>query len=101
MKRKFFTLVFVALTLSAVNAEASTMRCGSGLINLGDSTSKVLETCGPPADKQVTDPARLNNGVPKKGAVREEHWRYGPEGGVYRNLHFIEDKLVQINTSMD
>lgn len=98
MKRQLCALIFIGLTLLATNSQASTMRCGSNLISEGDSASKVLEKCGSPAERQVIDPAKLNNGVPKRGAVREEFWRYGPDRGVYRTLHFIEDKLVQIDT---
>ena len=52
--------------------------------------------CGQPLSRIVNEPALRNNGVPKLNAARTEFWVYGPSGGVYRHLRFIDGKLVEI-----
>ena len=37
-----------------------------------------------------------NNGIPKKGAAKITIWVYGPSGGSYRYLRFIDEDLVEI-----
>ncbi len=54
------------------------------------------ERCGQPLSRIVNEPALRNNGVPKLNAARTEFWVYGPSGGVYRHLRFIDGKLVEI-----
>lgn len=90
--------LLVALTLLSVNADAS-MRCNSTLINEGDLAVEVLRTCGPPAERQVIPPALVGNGQLEHGAVTVETWVYGPDNGMYRNLRFIDGRLVQIKSS--
>lgn len=72
------------------------MRCGTHLMDEGDSVEQVLERCGQPLSRIVNEPALRNNGVPKLNAARTEFWVYGPSGGVYRHLRFIDGKLVEI-----
>jgi len=88
-------LLLLALTLLGANAQAS-MRCNSALIDEGDLAVEVLRKCGPPAERQITPPALAANGQLKHGAVTVETWVYGPDNGMYRNLRFIDGRLVEI-----
>lgn len=89
--------LLAALVLLSENAHAS-MRCNSALINEGDLAVEVLRKCGPPAERQITPPAMAANGQLKHGAVTVETWVYGPENGMYRNLRFIDGRLVEIRS---
>lgn len=89
--------LLVALALLSGNAHAS-MRCNSALINEGDLAVEVLRKCGPPAERQITPPALAANGQLRHAAVTVETWVYGPENGMYRNLRFIDGRLVEIRS---
>lgn len=91
------SLWLLALLLVAFDADA-TMRCGTSLISNGDSAQTVLEKCGAPDTQTSEGPARLANGVPYRNAAKISHWVYGPRGGAYQHLRFIDDKLVSIET---
>ena len=45
-------LGLAALMVLAVSGDARAFRCGSGLVNIGDKTGKVLIECGPPTYKE-------------------------------------------------
>ncbi|MCO4025766.1 DUF2845 domain-containing protein [Pseudomonas aeruginosa] len=92
MFRTALTLVMSSLAIPAV----ASMRCGTHLVDEGDSVEQVLERCGQPLSRIVNEPTLRNNGVPKLNAARTEFWVYGPSGGVYRHLRFIDGKLVEI-----
>ncbi len=89
------TLLTLVTLISAGNVSA-TMRCGTSLIDEGDSAQLVMTKCGEPAKKTSEGPALRNNGVPKMNAAKISIWVYGPHGGSYRYLRFIDDKLVSI-----
>ncbi|GAB0062717.1 hypothetical protein B1F73_25345 [Pseudomonas syringae] len=86
--------VVLTTFMSTTNA---TMRCGTSLISEGDSMSTVLEKCGPPLRKSSEGPARRPNGVPKLNAATITIFVYGPNGGSYQYLRFIDDKLIEID----
>lgn len=78
---------------------SATMRCGTSLISEGDSAQAILNKCGEPAKKTSQIPAIRGNGVPKMNAAKISILVYGPYGGAYRYLRFIDDKLIAIETS--
>ncbi|QXI28585.1 DUF2845 domain-containing protein [Pseudomonas vanderleydeniana] len=86
----------IALGLNQANA--ATLRCSNGLISEGDTSFEVLKKCGEPADRQVTEPARLPNGNPVRNSVTVETWVYGPENGARSFLRFIDGRLVKVET---
>ncbi|MCY1290196.1 hypothetical protein D9M70_393320 [compost metagenome] len=57
---------------------------------------QVQDKCGNPNSRDVWQPKLRVNGVPEKGAAKVEFWRYGPDGGVFRKLRFVDDRLVQV-----
>jgi hypothetical protein len=77
------------LTLVAGSAHAA-MRCGTGLIDVGDKIGKVQEKCGMPVAQESQGPTS------QYGAVRITVWVYGPDGGGYRYLRFVDANLVEI-----
>lgn len=89
-----------ALLLVSAPAMAST-RCGSGLINEGQSMQEVLATCGAPVGRQVSPAVLGPNGYPQPGAVNVERWVYGPTNGMFRILRFIDGRLVQIDSQRE
>ena len=98
LTKKHVWMLGIALALSSTSSLAS-MRCGTSLVEEGDSSAEVLRKCGQPSSKQVITPATGQNGRPFKNAVMVENWKYGPDGGMYRTLRFIDGKLVEISTS--
>jgi hypothetical protein len=89
-----FTVVLMLLFIGQASA---TMRCGRALINNGDSMQTVMEKCGEPFRKSSEGPARRPNGVPRLNAAVISIWVYGPNGGAYQYLRFIDEKLVAID----
>jgi hypothetical protein len=87
----------LSLLVFAFDASA-TMRCGTSLIYDGDSAQTVREKCGAPDKETSEGPALRANGVPNRNAAKVSHWVYGPQGGAYHHLRFIDDKLVSIET---
>ncbi|KPZ00978.1 hypothetical protein ALO43_200200 [Pseudomonas tremae] len=80
-----------------INTANATMRCGTSLISEGDSISTVLEKCGQPLRKSSEGPAKRPNGVPRLNAATITIFVYGPNGGSYQYLRFIDDKLIEID----
>ena len=56
LPRSLFAALLLGLALST-SAQASTLRCGTQLINEGDKMDAVLEKCGAPAKREVFPPA--------------------------------------------
>ncbi|WP_297845330.1 DUF2845 domain-containing protein [Pseudomonas sp.] len=90
------TCVVLLIPFVFGQANAAT-RCGTGLINNGDSMQTVMEKCGEPFKKSSEGPARWPNGVPRLNAAVISIWVYGPNGGAYQYLRFIDEKLVAID----
>jgi len=80
-------LLFVASFANCALADEneSSLRCGTGVVQLGDSSMTVLSECGPPMQKE------------NLGGEPLEIWVYnrGSTGFMYR-LKFREGSLVQI-----
>jgi len=91
------TLICSLLLLISCNLQA-TMRCGSGLVDEGDSLEQVLQECGEPDRRKKTSQHIEADGFPADGSVNEEDWVYGPNSGMYRYLHFIDGRLVRLRS---
>jgi hypothetical protein len=61
-------------------AHADTLRCGSSLIETGDSSFRVVDKCGEPASKTTLDEPIFSQDAHgrtyQSGSVRSELWRY-------------------------
>ncbi|WP_346833438.1 DUF2845 domain-containing protein [Pseudomonas abietaniphila] len=95
------TLVWLLPCLMLADVAQATMRCGTSLINLGDTATVVREKCGAPDRSEDQEPASRINSVPRLNAVKVSFWVYGPRNGAFQHLKFIEDKLVAIDTRRD
>jgi hypothetical protein len=76
-------LLPIAIAAFSVSAQADVLRCGSVIIELGDSRVKVMEHCGEPV---------VDEGV---------RWYYKKSGNVMTVLHFEADKISYIEDERD
>lgn len=96
MKRVFFSMLVVPLFLAASAGYSSaleavdSMRCGSKLVQVGDSKVDILAKCGEPALREkITRGTSVKKS--KRGSTVEEHsrdneqWTYnfGPQDFLY------------------
>ncbi len=93
---------FIAIVLSAVlglassTVMASTFRCGSKLVSLGDRAFTVLRTCGEPVTRDLIG---YTGSYYNRNELPIEEWVYGPKGGMYYYLRFEGGELVKISSS--
>jgi hypothetical protein len=60
--------IFVAILIPF---DAYAFRCGSGMVTIGDSRSKVLATCGRPSSKEKVSAAKSDRKKKKKKIERD------------------------------
>ncbi|MDY0205094.1 MAG: DUF2845 domain-containing protein [Pseudomonas sp.] len=95
--KAFLTLILsAAIGLASTSAMASTFRCGSKLVSLGDRAFTVLRTCGEPTSR---DSIGYTGAYHNRNAIPIEEWVYGPKGGMYYYLRFEGGELVKITSS--
>jgi hypothetical protein len=86
-------LALVAL-FGAMEARADTLRCGSVLIQVGDTAGKVLEKCGDPESRTTyAEPVHtpgLHGAVNVVGTTTYEVWRYKRGSGKFPALLTFE-----------
>jgi hypothetical protein len=80
-------------------ARADFLRCGSALIEPGDSAAHTLEKCGEPTSRSTTDEpvwARgVHGNVYQSGSTRSEIWRYDFGPGKFPAMLRITDGIVE------
>jgi uncharacterized protein DUF2845 len=95
------TIAFVALAFAsaAAPAFADTLRCGSSLIQEGDTQGYVQDKCGEPESKQTyTEPvlARRENGTSYEvGTTSKDVWRYKRGNGSFPAVLTFEKGLLK------
>ncbi|AIS16145.1 hypothetical protein LT40_01505 [Pseudomonas rhizosphaerae] len=72
-------------------------RCGTRLVNPGDKLDDVLQSCGRPVAQASDGPVVRNNGVPREGSQKTDVVVYGPRGGAYQYMLFINDELIKVD----
>jgi hypothetical protein len=95
------SLLTLMLALSAVAANADSMRCGKWVVNEQSSPAEILEKCGEPQEKNITREDVLGKnalGNPiKLGVMTKEQWYYRPSSRSLPMLVTIMDgKVVSI-----
>lgn len=89
----------LGLLMLAFASQASSLRCGSQLISVGDRTFEVQQKCGTPVSQDVIGTKEtFNNTYRKSEEVRVEEWIYGPDHGMYQYLRFEGGRLVRIDS---
>ncbi|WP_263262625.1 DUF2845 domain-containing protein [Pseudomonas sp. RIT-PI-S] len=90
-------LAWLALTLiMGASGAHATLRCGTGLVAEGDLMADITARCGAPIASASEGPALQPNGMPRLNAARISVWVYGPNGGGYQYLRFVDERLVEI-----
>lgn len=89
-------LTLLSCTLLAPAAQA-TLRCATRLIDIGDPLAKLIHVCGPPAKQASMGPVLKANGLPRKGSQKIDVMVYGPSGGAYRYLLFVNEVLTRVD----
>lgn len=90
----------------SVQVHAESMRCGKKVVKTGDSTSKVLATCGEPFQREFVGVEKskikeeIDQGsVTETKEVKVEKWTYNfGAGTLLRLLTFKDGMLVEIET---
>ncbi len=79
------------LAVNLVNAQTtvnlSVVRCGAGLVRVGETKLEVMDRCGEP---------RLKETVSGGNQLRIEQWLYKPKGKMTRILTFQGTVLIMI-----
>lgn len=92
--------ILLGLLCWSFSAQAgSTLRCGSGLISLGDSHAQVQQKCGEPIERTALGYREKLDSYGFTQEVLLEEWSYGPRNGMYHFLRFEGGQLVRINSS--
>lgn len=94
---KFLSNIALCILLSmlSVGAMASTFRCGTQLVSLGDRSFQVLRKCGEPV---VREAVGYTVGEYNRQELPIEEWVYGPRNGMLYFLRFIGGRLVSIDS---
>ncbi|WP_311968983.1 DUF2845 domain-containing protein [Pseudomonas baltica] len=94
------SILAAAMLLTTQQADAGSMRCGTALVSEDTPMAEVLEKCGPPARQDSEGPVarpKTNNGYWNSAKI--SIWVYGPDGGAYQYLRFVDERLVSIEMS--
>ena len=99
MKNRFFTLLFVVLSLFFVapSFPGSSIRCGNYLVSVGDLKIKVLDKCGEPISKEEIGLDTYKRRRKDKYRYLEQ-WIYEFHPGYYDVLTFKSGKLIKIES---
>ncbi len=98
MKLLTSVLVTAALAVMSTGAMASTFRCGSQLVSLGDRTFQVLKKCGEPIARETVG---YTVGENNHRELHIQEWVYGPNNGMYHILRFDGNRLSRIENQRD
>ncbi|SRR5690554_1949770 len=85
----------LALSLFSAGAMASTFRCGTQLVSLGERSFQVLRKCGEPVAREAVG---YTLGEYNRQELPIEEWVYGPHSGMLYFLRFIGGRLVSIDS---
>ncbi|MND39511.1 hypothetical protein D3C80_302280 [compost metagenome] len=92
---KALVCIVSATLLLALEAGASTFRCESKLVSLGDRSVEVLRKCGEPASRSFIGYSETRSG---RQEMQTEEWVYGPTNGMYHYLEFIGGRLSNVDS---
>lgn len=87
-------VLFAGMLITSAQAAS---RCGMGLVNPGDKLEEVLHLCGNPVARASDGPIMSNNDVPRKNSQKTDVLVYGPNGGAYQYMLFINGELIRVD----
>lgn len=90
--------VFLMMSMPSLDADDTSLRCGSSLISLGDTMYAVRKACGDPTHEQrVGERRRYTSDKAKRSKIEDitylTEWIYERDQGVYL-LTFEGSRLV-------
>lgn len=95
--RKALKVLSVASLLCSAEVHAGSLRCGTALVGEGAQMAEVLDKCGQPPRQDSQGPASRPYGYNGYwNSAKISIWVYGPDGGAYQYLRFVDDRLVEI-----
>lgn len=95
--KEVLTTLGVALLLCSKQVHAGSLRCGTALVGEGVQMAAVLDKCGQPPRQHSQGPAPRPYGYNGYwNSAKISIWVYGPDGGAYQYLRFVNDRLVEI-----
>jgi len=94
MKHLTGFVLCVTLSLLSSGVMASTFRCGTQLVSLGDRSFMVLRKCGEPVARESIGHTL---GEYNRQELPIEEWVYGPRNGMLYFLRFVGNRLVSID----
>lgn len=95
MKTLSALLLCITLSMLSAGAMASTFRCGTQLVSLGDRSFQVLRKCGEPMAREAVG---YTVGEYNRQELPIEEWVYGPRNGMLYFLRFIGGRLMSIDS---
>jgi hypothetical protein len=102
MLRHLFSLCLLISLNSVVSPVlASSLRCGSQLINTEDHISEVYRKCGKPVSRADLGYREVVNSYRMRSEVKVEEWTYGPWNGMYYYLTFRGGRLFDITSKRE
>jgi len=94
---KWVFILIVGLLLSPPVAQSkdTSMRCGTDLIDIGNSKSRVAYLCGQPFSKEIIGQTKVAD---NKSGIEffVERWTYDTSVGYFTILTFKGDRLVRL-----
>jgi len=106
MKKRLFSSLAFFLVLSATLSYADSMRCQGKIVSTGNTSTKVLLTCGEPLSKEVVEIKKTKDSdsanksrKTEESKIFVEKWTYGlGKGRLLQILTFQEGVLIKIET---
>ena len=92
------TALALLCLLPAATQAASTWRCGSDLVSLGDPSAVVASKCGEPVSRDFLGYRERQDEWGFFHEVAVEEWTYGPRNGMYHFLRFEGNRLSRIQS---
>ena len=87
------TLLVFLFILFAPVSQVEAFRCGTDVINVGDTGFQLLRKCGEPIQRTHVGYTVTKDG--KREYVIEK-WIYGPSGGFYHEVTLEGDRITKI-----
>ncbi|MDY0250152.1 MAG: DUF2845 domain-containing protein [Pseudomonas sp.] len=98
MKNLIRIVLCLLLSVTSASSLASTFRCGSQLVSLGDRSFQVLKKCGEPIARETIG---YTIGEYNHRELHIQEWVYGPNNGMYHFLRFEGNRLTNIESQRD